>query len=326
MKYFSDYQFFVDKKIKKYYFTDSIVDLYDPVNYILAITGKFIRPVLCLLGTNMFQDNINNAIKPSLALEFFHNFLLIHDDIIDKAPLRRGHPTIHKKWGNNRAILSGDILLIKAYQFFESLNNKIFQKVISEFSDMAIKVCKGQQMDINFTKIKEPSFNEYIQMITYKTGVFMGSSLKIGAFIGEANDKNAKYLYETGKNIGIAFQIQDDLLDVFGDPKKIGKKHAGDIYENKKTILYFKALEKANKKEKRELLDWYNLKTNNIHKIYALKLLFKKLCIIEDIKKEIQVYKYKSLENLSKVSSCIIEKKNILFQFIKKSILYTLDN
>lgn len=322
MKVFSDYQFLINQKIKECHFNNFPKELYDPINYIMSIGGKRVRPVLCLIGTSMFQDNVVNAIQPALALEFFHNFLLVHDDIIDKAPLRRGYPTIHEKWGNNSAILSGDTLLIKAYQFFEALETKVFRKVILEFSNMAIKVCEGQQMDVNFEKTQKPDFSQYIQMITYKTAVFIGSALKIGAFIGEADEQNATHLYETGKNIGIAFQIQDDMLDIFGDSEKFGKKHAGDVYENKKTILYFKALEKANEKQKKELLYWYGLKTNKIDKVYAVEYLFKELCIIEDVKEELNYYRGKSLETFSKVLAPS-EKKDILLQFIKDSIMRT---
>ncbi|XOD67231.1 MAG: polyprenyl synthetase family protein [Flavobacteriales bacterium Tduv] len=322
MIFFSDYQSLIDQKIKEHHFNGSPTELYDPVNYIISIGGKRVRPALCLIGTSMFQDDLTNAIQPALALEFFHNSLLVHDDIIDKAPLRRGHPTIHEKWGNNSAILSGDTLLVKAYQFFEALESKVFRKVILEFSNMAIKVCEGQQMDVNFEETQEPDFDQYIQMITYKTAILIGSALKIGAFIGRAGEQDATHLYETGKNIGIAFQIQDDLLDVFGDSEKFGKKHAGDIYENKKTILYFKTLEKANEKQKEELLYWYCIKTDNIDKVYAVEYLFKKLCIIEEVKKELKHYRDKSLESLSKVSAPA-EKKDILLQFIKDSIIRT---
>lgn len=277
---------------------------------------------MCLIGVAMFQGDIEKAIQPALALEFFHNSLLIHDDIIDNAPLRRGHATVHKKWGLNRAILSGDTLLIKAYQFFEGLDNETFHKVVCEFSEMAIKVFEGQQMDLNLEQDQTFHFEQYIQMITYKTAALIGTSLKIGAFIGGAGPEDATHLYEVGKNIGIAFQIQDDLLDVFGHTEKFGKKHAGDIYENKKNILYFKAIEKADERQKEELFYWYSFKTDSIDKVYAIEYLFKKLHITEDVKKELEYYRDKSLENLKQVS-VPTEKKDILMQFIDETITRT---
>ena len=222
--------------LEKNEFKNEPIELYEPINYILNIGGKRLRPIITLMTCDLFGGDMQQAIKPSLAIEYFHNFTLMHDDIMDKAPLRRGQTTVHEKFNTDMAILSGDALLIKAYQFFEDLEPKKFKEVISLFSYAAMTVCEGQQYDMNFENQTEVSEEDYMKMIFYKTGALTAASFKIGAIIANANDEDANHIYSFGKHLGIAFQLKDDLLDVYGDAQKVGKKHAGDIFENKKTI------------------------------------------------------------------------------------------
>ena len=320
MKSLSKYQLLIEEYIKKNYFNKTPKNIYKPINYILSMTAKRIRPSLCLLATEIFEGDIYKSLEPSITLEFFHNFTLIHDDIMDQAPLRRGNLSVHKKWNESTAILAGDLLLIKAYQLLEGLEPELFYKIVQELSNTGIKVCEGQQMDISLEENPEVTFHQYIEMIQRKTAVLIGSALKIGALLARANEEDANHLYETGKNIGITFQIQDDLLDVFGESEHIGKKHAGDIYKNKKTILYFKAITKAQEKEREELLYWYSIKTGNIDKIYAVEQIFKKLHIKEEVKKELIQYRQKSLDCLSKVTGNK-KKKQILIEFLYESLI-----
>lgn len=319
MNSLSKYQLLIDHYIEKNPFDQAPQSIYEPINYMLSMGGKRTRPALCLLSVEMFEGDLQKALKPAIAFEFFHNFTLIHDDIMDHAPLRRGKSSVHKKWSENAAILSGDLLLIKAYQLLECLDPETFYKVIREFSATGVKVCQGQQMDMNLEESSEPHFQEYIQMITYKTAALIGSSLKVGALLAGADEKQANYLYQAGKNIGIAFQIQDDLLDVFGEARYVGKKHAGDIHTNKKTILYFKALEKAKKVEKQALLYWYGLKTDHAEKIHAVEEIFKKLDVKKEIEKELIHYQEKSLNYLSKVKGNK-QSKQLLVDFSKESL------
>ncbi len=260
MKFFDQYQDLVSEGIEKYKFTQKPSELYDPINYIISHGGKRLRPMMVMMACDLFGGDMDTAIKPALAIEFFHNFTLIHDDIMDEAPLRRNKPTIHTLHGINTGILSGDALMIKAYQFFEDLEPELFKKCVKIFSETGAVLCEGQQLDINFENMPNVTYRDYMLMITNKTGVLSAASLKIGALIGGASDEQAEYLYNFGLHIGIAFQIMDDYLDVFGKQEQFGKKHAGDIFENKKTILYLIALKFANEEERRELNFWYSKK------------------------------------------------------------------
>ncbi|MBN2862662.1 MAG: polyprenyl synthetase family protein, partial [Bacteroidales bacterium] len=219
--------------------------LYDPVKYILSIGGKRIRPVMTLMACNLFTDNISDAIMPAAGIEVFHNFTLVHDDIMDKSVVRRGFPTVHNKWDTNQAILSGDVMAFIANECFLQTSEKNLYKVFRVFNKAAIEVCIGQQMDMEYEKAAVLSQDEYLEMIEMKTAVLLAASIKIGALIGGGNDKDSNLLYEFGKNIGIAFQIQDDLLDIWGDTKVFGKKQGGDIVANKKTFPFIKAFEMA---------------------------------------------------------------------------------
>ena len=211
--------------------------LYDPCNYFLTIGGKRIRPILCLMGNELFNEIDKDAYHLATAIELFHNFTLIHDDIMDAAALRRGMETIHTKYNNSTAILAGDVMMIKSYEYINKMNGPYLQKILRIFNTTAKEVCEGQQLDMDFEQKEWVSLDQYIHMITLKTSVLLAASLEMGAIIGGASEGNCKHLYEFGKNLGIAFQIQDDYLDAFGDPEKFGKEVGGDIRQNKKTFL-----------------------------------------------------------------------------------------
>lgn len=288
MDFLNHYQKIVSEAVETHRFTQKPAELYDPINYIISHGGKRLRPIMVLMANDLFGGDIQKAIKPALAIEFFHNFTLIHDDIMDEAPLRRNKPTIHTLHGINVGILSGDALMIKAYQFFEDLEPELFKKCLQIFSQTGAILCEGQQQDVNFETMESVSYDEYIEMITSKTGVLSAASFKIGALIAGASEKDAESLYNFGKHIGIAFQIMDDYLDVFGNQEQFGKKHAGDIFENKKTILYLLALEHANEEELKELKYWYSKTTDNIDKIYGVEKIFRRCKIDEKVLKLIQ--------------------------------------
>jgi geranylgeranyl diphosphate synthase type II len=218
--------------------------LYEPGEYFLGIGGKRIRPVMCLMGNELFDEITPDAYHLATAVELFHNFTLIHDDIMDKAPLRRGMETVHTKYGDSTALLTGDVMLIKAYDHINKINKHI-HKIMQLFNKTARQVCEGQQLDMDFEKKNSVALDEYINMIELKTSVLIASSLQMGAVLGGASEGNAAHLYEFGRNLGIAFQVQDDYLDAFGDPEKFGKKVGGDIVSNKKTFLMIHALEVA---------------------------------------------------------------------------------
>lgn len=227
--------------------------LYDPVNYFLSIGGKRIRPVLCLMGNELFGEIIPDAWEVATAIELFHNFTLIHDDIMDQAPLRRGKETVHQKYGGSTALLAGDVLIIKAYEALNRIDSKLLHRIMFLFNKTATQVCEGQQLDMDFEHRQDVLFDEYLNMITLKTSVLIAASLQMGGILGGGSLGNLELLYEAGKKIGLAFQVQDDYLDSFGNVEKFGKQIGGDIKSNKKTFLLIKALETANAAQKQEL-------------------------------------------------------------------------
>lgn len=228
--------------------------LYEPGTYFLGIGGKRIRPVLCLMGNELFNDIHPNAYDVATAIELFHNFTLMHDDIMDKATLRRGVPTVHTKYNENTALLTGDVMIIVAYEYLAKLDRHYLPGILHLFNRTGREVCEGQQLDMDFEQRSDVSLPEYIRMIELKTSVLVAASLQIGAILGGASEGNCQHLYEFGRNLGIAFQIQDDYLDAFGDPEKFGKDPGGDIRQNKKTFLLLHALEVADKDQKNRLL------------------------------------------------------------------------
>jgi len=280
-----------ENRLKEENFLNEPEELYAPIDYTLKLGGKRIRPVLTLMACEMFGGNITDAIPQAIAIELFHNFTLIHDDIMDNAPIRRGKQTVYKKWSPNIAILSGDTLFALAYQYAQQADISILADVLSVFNKTAIEVCEGQQYDLNFETRNDVSVEEYVHMIKLKTAVLFGASLKIGAIIGGANSEEADKLYKFALNIGLGFQLKDDLLDSFGNESIFGKKTGGDILSNKKTFLYLKALELADTDSKRKLIDLYNSNDySEEKKISSVQSIFSNLKIIELTEKEIDTY------------------------------------
>jgi geranylgeranyl diphosphate synthase type II len=241
------------EKFKERHFPFEPASLYEPNEYFLQLGGKRIRPVLCLMGNELFDEINPDTWHTGAAIELFHNFTLIHDDIMDKAPLRRGMQTVHSRFGENTAILAGDVMLVKAYDYLNRIHTSYIQQVLHLFNKTAMEVCEGQQMDMDFEQMDEVSFSAYLKMIELKTSVALAASLQVGAILGGAGERNQKLIYEFGRKLGIAFQVQDDYLDAFGDPKKFGKQVGGDILSNKKTFLLLHAQEVASAANK-ELL------------------------------------------------------------------------
>ncbi len=312
---FKELQSIIEKNISKINLDINPTELYQPIKYTLSAKGKRVRPTLTLAACNLFSDNIGNSVKPALALEVFHNFTLLHDDIMDNADLRRNKKTVHKKWSENIAILSGDAMSIKAYELLSETENKYLKQVLQIFNKLAIEVCEGQQYDMNFEDRSNVTEEEYLKMIKLKTSVLLASSLQIGAIVGGASNKNAENLYNFGLNLGLAFQLQDDFLDVYGDVNTFGKKIGGDIVANKKTYMLIKALETADTNTKSELdkiikLENFNEqdKINNVIKIYN------KLNIKELAKQKMNDFYKKSLNSLDLVN-INANRKEILINF-----------
>ncbi|MDR2888025.1 MAG: polyprenyl synthetase family protein, partial [Bacteroidales bacterium] len=248
----------IDKAIVNFSYNSEAGRLVEPVEYIMSIGGKRLRPVVALLSCNLFSDNVNDAVIPAIGLEMFHSFTLVHDDIIDQAPMRRNLPTVHDRWNINQAILSGDVMAFIASDCLFHAPQTCVQKVFREFNQAAIEVCIGQQLDIDFEKSAKVTEKEYLRMIELKTAVLIAASAKIGAIIGGAGDSQASHIYEFGKNLGMAFQVQDDLLDSYGDIKFLGKKTGSDIVANKKTFLSVKASEVSNGAMFKQLQDIFS--------------------------------------------------------------------
>jgi geranylgeranyl diphosphate synthase type II len=259
--------------------------LYEPCDYFLTLGGKRIIPVMCLMGNELFGEISNDAYEAAKAIELFHNFTLIHDDIMDAAPLRRGMETVHKKYGSSTAILSGDVMVIRCYDYLNKVDSQHIHKVLHIFNRSAREVCEGQQMDMDFEQQLQVNLNDYIQMIALKTSVLIAASLEIGAVLGGASEGNCKHIYEFGKNLGIAFQIQDDYLDAFGDPEKFGKDVGGDIRQNKKTFLFLHVLEVATPEQKSEIEQL--MLENSANKVEKMLAIFK-ACNVDGWAKELK--------------------------------------
>ncbi len=309
-----DLQDFFSKELKNLKLNNEPNKLNAPIEYILEIGGKRVRPVLVLSACEMFGGVLMDAFKPAMAIEVFHNFTLMHDDIMDEAPLRRGKKTVHTLYDINTAILSGDVMLIYAYQLLEDLEGELFKKIFRIFNKTAVKVCEGQRLDLNFETMENVSIDEYIRMIEYKTAVLLGCSLEVGAYLGGADDSDAKNMYEFGRNLGIAFQIQDDILDVFGDENNFGKKIGGDIIQNKKTFLLLKSFELSGPEERKELDYWIAKNgADNEKKISSVTSIFEKLGVNKEAELSKKYYMEKALYHLDKVSS-EATRKNILIE------------
>ncbi len=296
-------------------FNNTPTELYEPVNYILSLGGKRLRPALVLAGHYLFDDKIEKALPAAMAVEIFHNFSLVHDDIMDAAPLRRGQATVHSKFGLNAGILSGDAMLILAYDFLLKSEGVASLDLMKTFNQMAIQVCEGQQMDMNFETQQLVTIEDYLKMIELKTAVLVACSLEIGALIGGANPKDAAALYEFGRCLGIAFQLQDDILDAFGDPKKFGKKPGGDIVQNKKTYLYLMALEIAPIEVANKLKSLFTNETlEETNKIKAVLEIFDDFNIKNLTEEKKAYYWKKALLALSSVNS-LPDRKLLLENF-----------
>jgi geranylgeranyl diphosphate synthase type II len=246
----------VDSELEKYPFSRSPAELYDPVRYILSLGGKRMRPALTLMACSVFSDAVHQAVKPALAFEVFHNFTLLHDDLMDNSTLRRGKETVHEKWNPNIAILSGDVMCILSYRILAESDDRYLKELLHLFTATATQVCEGQQWDMNFETLLEVSVEDYLKMIELKTAVLVAACLKAGAITGGADQLESDLMYEFGRNLGIAFQLRDDYLDVFGNPEIFGKNIGNDILTNKKTYLLIKALELSKGKMKKELTGW----------------------------------------------------------------------
>ena len=278
------------------------VNLYEPINYILDLGGKRLRPVLTLMVTDMFGASHDQALDAALAIEVFHNFSLVHDDIMDDAPLRRGKQTVHEKWDINRGILSGDTMLIRAYQLFESYHGDVFLALAKLFSKTAIAVCEGQQYDVDFETRNNVTIPEYLMMIEYKTAVLIGAALKMGAIVANAQQKDQDFMYAFGRDLGIAFQLQDDYLDAFGDPESFGKQVGGDIIENKKTFLYLKTLQLLEDKKAKELVELFSSTPENPEqKIITVKEQFIASGAAKATQDEIEKYTQQAFAHLEAV-------------------------
>jgi geranylgeranyl diphosphate synthase type II len=287
-------------------------EMYEPMSYIIGLGGKRVRPLLTLVGCDIFDTSPNEAIYAALAVELFHNFSLIHDDILDNAPLRRGNTTVHEKWNHNIALLSGDGMMVKAFELLSKSNEKHIFKLLNVFSKTGLEVCEGQQYDMNFETQNKVSVENYIHMITYKTAVLLGCSLQMGAICANASEENQKHLYEFGKHVGIAFQILDDVLDVYADDEKFGKQVGGDIISNKKTFMLLDAFELANVEQTKVLNQLLSSKDiSNSDKVKQVTAIYNLLGVKELAIKEANKHTDIALKHLNELDANPIKKNNL---------------
>ncbi|WP_367756632.1 polyprenyl synthetase family protein [Flavobacterium sp. WC2430] len=309
------YQDFFINFLQKQSITKEPKNLYDPITYILGLGGKRMRPVLTLMATEVFNANYEKALPAAMAVEVFHNFSLVHDDIMDDAPLRRGKVTVHEKWDINTGILSGDAMLILAYQYFEQYEPLVFRDLAKLFSKTALEVCEGQQWDVDFETRTDVTIPEYLKMIEYKTAVLVAAAMKMGAIVAQTSDENANLIYEFGLNLGLAFQLQDDYLDAFGDPETFGKQVGGDIIENKKTYLYLKAISFSSKEDRDKLMALFSTQPDEyVEKVNHAKDIFNKSGASKATQDAIQEYTFKAFDTLEKMN-ITADKKAILKSF-----------
>lgn len=306
-----EYTTFIEDNLKKVEIPDTPAGLYDPIRYFLQIGGKRIRPILTLLGAELFGADKEKALSQALSIEVFHNFTLVHDDIMDQAPLRRNKETIHQKWNINSAILCGDVMLIKAYELLCDIDPEKLSETLHLFNKTATQVCEGQQLDLDFEYRDDVSINEYIEMIRLKTSVLLGGALKIGAIIAGASQKDQTEIYEFGQNIGLAFQIQDDILDLYADPVKFGKQVGGDVISNKKTFLHLTALNKATK-EQLEIARQLKNEPDIELKVRRTRELYDQIGVKQNCKKKIQEHYNSAINALHRVAVPEENKKNLL--------------
>ena len=308
-----DCQAIINKKLLDLALPALPANLYDPIRYMLDLEAKRLRPSLVLMGCNVFSDEVQQAVYPALAIEVFHNFTLMHDDIMDQSALRRKLPSVHAKWNQNVAILSGDAMLIKAYDLLSHASGQLMQGILEVFNQTALQVCEGQQYDMDYEQSLFVSRDDYIRMVEYKTAVLLAASLKIGALLGGADNSQSDCLYEFGKNIGIAFQLQDDLLDVFADPAVFGKVTGNDIVSNKKTILLIEALNLAEGRNREVLLDWIGRKQfNRNEKIRVIKSIYRELQLEESVRDKVRYYHELAVGSLNNLKTEVSRKSELL--------------
>jgi len=311
----------IEKHLSGLLLPEKPASLYDPIRYVMGSGGKRIRPSLTLLACNLFTDLVDESVNPALAIELFHNFTLLHDDIMDNSELRRGFPTVHKKWNYNVAILSGDAMLIKACEYISKCPGTILTDVLAVFNKTALQVCEGQQFDMDFESSMKVSVEDYLQMIELKTSVLIAASMKIGAICGGAGEKDSENLYQFGRNLGIAFQLQDDLLDVYADPSMFGKSMGGDITANKKTFLLTSALTLAKGEMLKNLNAWISRKEfDRNEKINAITDIYNSLNIKELTVSKVRELFRKAQLSLDKVS-VRKERKRELEQFASQLMI-----
>ncbi|MBN1143159.1 MAG: polyprenyl synthetase family protein [Bacteroidales bacterium] len=309
----SECQSIVNEHINKMQLPVLPENLYDPMRYILNLEAKRIRPALVLMGCNLFSDDIEQAVFPALAIEVFHNFTLMHDDIMDHSERRRNNLTVHVKWNTNVAILSGDAMLIKAYELLNRVHRDALPEILPVFNQTALQVCEGQQYDMDYENRTEVTIEEYLKMITYKTAVLLAASLKMGALLGGSNEEDSNLLYEYGKNLGIAFQLQDDLLDVFADPDLFGKVTGNDIVTNKKTILLIEALRASSGAQREKLLHWLSLTNfDKDEKVKAVSSIYTELDIPNTVRERIDQYHRLAIGSLERLSKESVRKEALL--------------
>ncbi|NLI72006.1 MAG: polyprenyl synthetase family protein [Bacteroidales bacterium] len=315
----------INTEIKKLNWSRQPIGLYEPIGYVLSLGGKRIRPAIMLMAYNLYADDVISVIKPALGLEVFHNFTLLHDDIMDRADMRRGQMTVHKKWNDNTAILSGDVMQIEAYKLIAETPKKHLKEVLDLFSKTAAEICEGQQLDMEFETRTNVSTDEYIEMIRLKTAVLMAAGAKIGAILGGGNDEDASNLYDFGKAIGLVFQLKDDLLDVYGNEQNFGKKIGGDILCNKKTFLLIHALKKSERKNAEELNYWLNNNDENLgdKKIKVVTEIYNRLNIREACEEKMNYYYRKALDNLDKVQ--VPKAKKSELQKLAENLMHRID-
>ena len=311
MQTLSTYSVYFEKEIGNYRFPISPGNLYQPLDYFLQLGGKRIRPLLTLMASEMFGLPKENAMQASLAVELFHNFSLIHDDIMDDAPLRRGQQTVHLKWNEDIAILSGDVLLIKAYQALAKQEVRHIPALLDMFNQTAVEVCEGQQMDMDFESRDQVAIEGYIEMIRLKTSVLLGCALAFGAIVSDASEKDRTLIYAFGQNLGIAFQIQDDILDLYGDPEKFGKQIGGDVIANKKTLLLLKALELAQHNPETNVEEMLLIE-DQVLKIETAKSMFDSLGVLAFAREQMTFYQNKALSALKEISVSSERKKTLI--------------
>lgn len=311
----------INTHVSELQFTRTPEGLYAPIQYVLSLGGKRIRPVLMLMAYNLYKEDVVSIYGPATGIEIYHNYTLLHDDLMDRADMRRGKTTVHKVWGDNTAILSGDAMLVLAYQYMTESTSAHLKEVLDLFSLTALEICEGQQLDMDFEQRNDVAEEEYLEMIRLKTAVLLASSLKIGAILGGASRQDAEALYDFGMQIGVAFQLQDDLLDVYGDPEVFGKKTGGDILCNKKTYMLIKALEHGDKEQLARLTKWITAVTfDSEEKIASVTKLYDQIGIRAVCENKMREYYIRAMNSLETVS--VTEEKKSELKKLMEHLMY----